>query len=125
MMAQCLAVAAGGALGALGRYFLGLAPFLPKTDFPLATLLINLIGAFFIGLIAQAAAQKGMQNDALVLFAKVGLCGGFTTFSTFSLETVTLLSSGKTALGAAYIAASVVLCLAGVVLGQLVWQKLA
>ena len=125
MAMQCVYVALGGAVGAVGRYLMGMAPFLPKTDFPLSTLLINLIGAFAIGLIAQLAVQKGLQNDALTLFLKVGVCGGFTTFSTFSLETVSLFSAGKTALGLAYIGLSVALCLLGVLAGQWLGQKLA
>ena len=125
MITQCFYVALGGAVGAVGRFLMGMAPFLPKLSFPLPTLLINLIGAFAIGLIAQLAAQKGLQNENLILFLKVGICGGFTTFSTFSLETVTLFSDGKTALGLLYIALSLVLCLLGVVFGQWLAQKFA
>ena len=125
MAAQCLYVALGGAVGAVGRYLMGIAPFFPKISFPLPTLLINLIGAFAIGLIAQLAAQKGLQNENLILFLKVGVCGGFTTFSTFSLETITLFSDGKTALGMLYIALSIALCLLGVLLGQWLAQKFA
>ena len=125
MAANCLWVALGGALGAVGRYLCGMLPFLQRGSFPLATLLINLAGAFLIGLIAQIAAQRGMQNSGAVLFWKVGLCGGFTTFSTFSLESLTLLSSGKTLPAAAYIVSSVLLCLLGVALGQWLGQKLA
>ena len=125
MAMQCVYVALGGAVGAVGRYLMGMAPFLPKTDFPLSTLLINLIGAFAIGLIAQLAVQRGMQNANLTLFLKVGVCGGFTTFSTFSLETVNLFAGGKTALGFAYIILSVSLCLLGVLAGQWLGQKLA
>lgn len=125
MATQCVYVALGGAVGAVGRYLMGMAPFLPKTDFPLSTLLINLIGAFAISLIAQLAVQRGMQNANLTLFLKVGVCGGFTTFSTFSLETVNLLSAGKTALGLLYIGLSVLLCLLGVLAGQWLGQKLA
>ena len=125
MAMQCVYVALGGAVGAVGRYLMGLAPFLPKTDFPLSTLLVNLIGAFAIGLIAQIAAQKGLQNDAATLFLKVGVCGGFTTLSTFSLETVHLLSIGKTALGLAYIGLSVALCLLGVLAGQWLARQFA
>ena len=125
MAMQCIYVALGGALGAVGRYLMGFVPFLPKSSFPAATLLVNLIGAVLIGMIAQIAAQKGLENSGAVLFRKVGVCGGFTTFSSFSLEAVSLFSAGKTALGAAYIALSVVLCLLGVLLGQWLGQKLA
>ena len=120
MAAQCFWVALGGALGAVSRYLCGMLPFLQRGIFPLPTLLINLAGAFLIGLIAQVAAQRGAQSSSAVLFLKVGL-----SFSTFSLETVTLLSNGKSGLAAAYVALSVVLCLLGVVLGQWLGQKLA
>lgn len=124
MALQCAFVALGGAVGAVGRYLLGLAPIFPKSGFPCATLLINLIGAFAIGLIAEAAARRGVQNSGAVLFLKVGVCGGFTTFSTFSLETITLLSQGKTAVGMLYICASVALCLLGVLAGQWLAQHM-
>ena len=125
MLTQCIAVGLGGAVGAVGRFLMGAAPFIPKTAFPLTTGLINLLGAFAIGLIAELAAQKGMQSSNLVLFLKVGVCGGFTTFSTFSLETVTLFSTGKTGLGCLYIALSVLLCLLGVLLGQWLGRHIA
>lgn len=81
-------------------------------------------GAVVIGAVAQAAGQLPMSKSA-VLFLKTGLCGGFTTFSTFSLETVELLEQGRWAAGGGYILASVGLCLAGVLLGRaLVWKIL-
>ena len=113
MALQCAFVALGGAVGAVGRYLLGLAPIFPKSGFPCATLLINLIGAFAIGLIAEAAARRGVQNSGAVLFLKVGVCGGFTTFSTFSAEVLQLLRAQQHAGAAAYAAASLavsVLC---------------
>ncbi len=125
MIAQCFYVALGGATGAVCRFLMGTIPCFPKMSFPLPTLLINLIGAFAIGLIAQFAAQKGLQNENLILFLKVGVCGGFTTFSTFSLETITLFSNEKTALALLYIALSILLCLLGVLLGQYAAQKFA
>ena len=83
-----------------------------------------LLGAVVIGAVAQAAGQLPMSKSA-VLFLKTGLCGGFTTFSTFSLETVELLEQGRWAAGGGYILASVGLCLAGVLLGRaLVWKIL-
>ena len=87
MAAQCFWV--------VSRYLCGMLPFLQRGVFPLPTLLINLAGAFLIGLIAQVAAQRGAQSSSAVLFLKVGLCGGFTTFSTFSAEVVFLLQQGR------------------------------
>ena len=98
MWSNCLFVALGGGLGAVGRYLLSLiaAPW----SFPVMTLLTNFLGAVVIGAVAQAAGQLPMSKSA-VLFLKTGLCGGFTTFSTFSLETVELLEQGR---GASYVA---------------------
>ena len=85
---DCLAVCAGGALGSLLRYLISLAPFKSVGDagFPLATLLTNVVGAFVIGLIVATVAAGHELDSRLVLFLKVGLCGGFTTFSTFMKE---------------------------------------
>ena len=104
MWSNCLFVALGGGLGAVGRYLLSLiaAPW----SFPVMTLLTNFLGAVVIGAVAQAAGQLPMSKSA-VLFLKTGLCGGFTTFSTFSLETVELLEQGRWAAGGGYILASV------------------
>lgn len=106
-----LAVAVGGALGAVMRYLISLVPF--KSDFPFATIIANLAGAVIIGFIAGFAAGRN-TNKNIVLFFKTGMCGGFTTFSTFSLESLTLLENGKWLLGSVYILTSVLGCLLGV-----------
>lgn len=115
-MIQLLSVMFGGAVGAGARYLISLIPL--KTDFPLLTLLTNLLGAVLIGAIVGLNAGGGKLPANAVLFFKTGLCGGFTTFSTFSLEALTLLERGKTAAGCLYIAASLLLCLAGVAAGR-------
>ena len=107
-------VALGGAAGAALRYAVSLLP--AKGAFPLLTLLTNLAGAFVIGVIAGLAAKRNLSQNA-VLFLKTGLCGGFTTFSTFSLESLGLLQRGRLLLGGAYMLLSAVLCLLGVALG--------
>lgn len=99
----------------MARYALGLLPL--PSSFPVATLVINLLGATFIGILA-ALIERGGLTDPAALFWKVGVCGGFTTFSTFSLETLTLLQSGRLLPACLYIALSVVLCLLGVAAGQ-------
>ncbi|NCB63501.1 MAG: fluoride efflux transporter CrcB [Clostridia bacterium] len=115
-MIDCLLVALGGGLGAVGRYVLGLISV--PVDFPFMTLCINFIGAVAIGAVMGLAGALPLEPRA-VLFLKTGLCGGFTTFSTFSLETVNLLENGRYAAGAGYAAASVGLCLLGVLLGRM------
>ena len=89
------------------------------TIFPVNTLLINLIGAFAIGLVTAAGSRYGAENSNLVLFLKVGLCGGFTTFSTFSLESLALIQEGRFLVFMAYAVSSVALFLLAVWLGHL------
>ena len=113
-MINCIIVGLGGFLGAVLRYLIGLLPVNTQNGFPVKTLGINIVGAFVIGLIA---AQAGKLPSGGVLFLKTGVCGGFTTFSTFSLETVMLLQNGRYGLGVLYIILSLGCCLAGVAAG--------
>ena len=101
-----LAVGLGGAFGAVCRYLLG--QLIPKlgSGFPLATFSVNLTGCFAIGLIVGFAGRNSGLDPRLVLFLQTGICGGFTTFSTFSLEALSLLEEGKCALGIFYMMAS-------------------
>lgn len=118
MFSNCLAVGAGGFAGAVGRYLIGLIPILHRGAFPLHTLLINIVGAVLIGAVTKSAQNVPGLSPNLLLFLKVGVCGGFTTFSTFSLESLTLLESGKITLFFLYAGLSLVLCIAGVALGR-------
>ena len=122
-MMSVLCVGAGGFVGAVSRYGLGLIPL--ASGLPLVTLLINFTGSVVIGAVAEAAslAPTTLPREA-VLFLKVGLCGGFTTFSTFSLETLELIEGGQWAMAGAYALASVVLCVAGVLAGKLLARTL-
>lgn len=110
-----LAVAAGGAVGAALRYSVSLIPF--KSTFPWQTLVTNILGAVLIGFIVATAEQKDISANA-VLFLKTGVCGGFTTFSTFSLEAYELFGSGPRPLAVLYILLSVFCCIAGVWCGM-------
>ena len=76
-----------------------------KSDIPFQTLAVNVIGAVMIGMIVQAAESYGNLNGPWLLFLKVGICGGFTTFSTFSLEALGLLQSGRALMFGIYVAA--------------------
>lgn len=113
-MINVLFVGLGGFIGAVMRYLLGLIPIKEYTSFPVITLLINIVGAFVIGVIAALCEKNKIASQPLILFLKVGLCGGFTTFSTFSLESFDLFSEGKTIMAAAYIILSVVFCVLAV-----------
>lgn len=119
-MSRFLWVALGGALGAVLRYAVSLIPV--RGGFPVLTLLTNLLGALLIGFIA-GAAEISASSPGLILFAKTGLCGGFTTFSTFSLESYTLIKAGQKGTAVLYIALSVGLCLLGIWLGHLAARR--
>ena len=119
-MAACLCVGAGGALGAILRYLIGLIDLHSAAGFPYKTLAINVIGSFAIGCIAALAGARSEVSPNLILFLKVGICGGFTTFSTFALESTELIQSGKPVLAVLYMAASVILSLAAVAAAQII-----
>lgn len=119
MLINCLAVGAGGFIGSVFRYLVGLIPFLNKSDIPFQTLAVNVIGAVMIGMIVQVAESYGNLNGPWLLFLKVGICGGFTTFSTFSLEALGLLQSGRELMFGIYMAASLMLCIGGVFAGKM------
>ena len=112
-------VALGGGIGALLRYGISLLPISGR--FPLATLLTNFLGAFCIGLIAACAARLSPRATLLL---KTGMCGGFTTFSTFSLESVSLFQQGRYGAGSAYVALSMALCFGGTALGLWLGQRM-
>ena len=109
-----LFVGLGGAVGAMLRYAISLIPY--KGGFPLLTFATNILGALLIGFIVGYASKRNV-NDSLMLFLKTGLCGGFTTFSTFSLEAYNLFVSGSKILAVCYAVLSAVCCIIGVWLG--------
>jgi CrcB protein len=111
----------GGALGCMARLWLGVqvAP-LTGLRFPRGTILVNILGCLVIGFVATLTGPNGrvvvpVQAQAFVM---VGLCGGFTTFSAFGLQTLELARSGRLVHAGANIFLSFVLCLAAVVLGH-------
>ena len=111
---NCLFVGLGGFVGSVLRYLVSLAPIRHESGFPLVTLGINVLGAFLLGLIMVAAGRNSGIDPRTLLFLKVGVCGGFTTFSTFALEAHTLISGGKPAVALLYMLLSVVLCVLAV-----------
>ena len=117
-MLNCLFVGMGGFLGAVCRYLMGLIPVPDKSGLPWITLAGNVIGAGVIGAVAAAAAKNGGGNSHLGLFLKTGVCGGFTTFSTFALESSSLIEKGQTGTAAAYMICSLALCMLAVWAGQ-------
>lgn len=108
-MTALLAVAAGGALGAVGRYVvIGRVGAWLGTGFPYGTLVVNIVGSFLLGLVVAIAADRTM-DESVLLFLGVGVLGGFTTFSTFALDVAYLTGRHARPTAAIYVAASVVL----------------
>ncbi len=119
-MLNCLLVGLGGFIGAVLRYLISLIPIKNTESFPINTFIINIVGAFAIGCIAFAVSKNENIDPKLLLFLKVGICGGFTTFSTFSLETVELIKGGSVVTAIIYVIASIVIGVLAVMLPQLV-----
>ena len=107
-------VGIGGALGSVARFWLtGVIVLLTGPRFPWGTLLINVMGSFVIGLVAGLTLipERVAWHPDVRIFLMTGVCGGFTTFSAFSLQTLELLQAGETGSAAFYAVASVLLCL--------------
>lgn len=113
-------VAIGGAIGAVLRYLtgVGVLRLFGLTQIPLAILTVNVLGSFLMGVFIVAAAQRGLSH--LHPFVAIGLMGGFTTFSSFSLETMTLIERGAFGHAALYIGLSVGLSVGALALGLFV-----
>lgn len=116
-MTECLIVGLGGFIGSVCRYLIGLVPLEHSSGFPLKTFSINIIGAFLIGLVATLVARNSL-HPRLALFLKVGICGGFTTFSSFALESQQLVDKGAPVTAALYMVLSLFFGVLAAVLGQ-------
>ena len=111
-----LSVGAGSFIGGIARYIISLAMKGASKGFPWATLAVNLLGCLMIGLLWGFLSRNASESTSWGLFLTVGLCGGFTTFSTFSKEALIMLQAGQTWSFASYITVSV---LAGIALAAL------
>ncbi len=103
-----MAVGAGSFLGGTGRYLVSLAMKSISKGFPWATLAVNLVGCFLIGILWGVFSKNGTEGSNWALFLTAGLCGGFTTFSTFSKEALMMMQSGNVWGFACYVAISVI-----------------
>lgn len=116
MIHTLLHVALGGALGACARYLTGLATLrLIGPGFPWGTLIVNVLGSFVMGLLVVALAHWGANRMAPLLMT--GVLGGFTTFSAFSLDAMTLWERGDSLAAAVYVGGSLILSLGAIVAG--------
>ena len=117
LMKTILAVGAGIFIGGTGRYLVSLMMKGVSKGFPWATLAVNLVGCFLIGLLWGVFSKNGSEGSNWALFLTVGLCGGFTTFSTFSKEALIMLQGGNIWGFAGYVAISVIAGISLVALG--------
>lgn len=117
MFATLLQVALGGAIGASARFAagVGIVRLVGHGPFPVAILTVNVLGSFLMGVFVVAAAHRGLTH--LSPFVMTGILGGFTTFSAFSLEAVTLYERGDMSGAVLYVVASVVCSIFGLLLG--------
>lgn len=117
-MQLILAVAAGGAIGSVARYLMaGWIGHVAGPGFPLGVMVVNILGSAVMGVLVEGFALVWHASPELRAFLTVGVLGGFTTFSSFSLDAVLLFQKGEVGMGAIYVLGSVALSLAGLVAG--------
>jgi crcB protein len=122
MIERLVFVGLGGALGAMARY--GLGRMMPASAFPWPTFVANSLGGLLMGLLVGWLSLKAAEGgETLRLLLGVGLLGGFTTFSAFSLETVQMIERRDWALAMGYVAGSVVVSVAALMLGLMIARK--
>jgi fluoride exporter len=116
----CLIVMVGGALGTLARYVVSVLMLPVSKDLPWGTIVINVTGSFLIGLFGTLTLASGRYPvpENLRLFVMIGFCGGYTTFSSFSLQTLDLLRAGAIGRAVVNIAGSVIVCILAVAAGH-------
>ncbi|MFA4938526.1 fluoride efflux transporter CrcB [Brevundimonas sp.] len=125
-MTRFLLVAAGGAIGSVARYGLGLAAgrLAPNAAWPWGTFAANVVGGLLMGLlVGWLAFRGGAQQEAVRLFAAVGVLGGFTTFSSYSLEAVQMIERRQIGLACAYVVGSVVLAILALFVGLMIARR--
>jgi len=125
-LSNTLLIALGGAVGSVARYWVGLWMVPYSQSLPLGTILINIVGSFLITFFGALTIANGRLPlaESWRLFFMVGICGGFTTFSSFSLQTLDLLRNGMPGRALVNIAASVIFCLIASTLGYMLAQRI-
>lgn len=117
-MSNILLVAVGGAIGSVARYLVGVwATRLAGPNFPWGTLTVNVVGAFAIGLFVEMVARRFDASTEMRAFIVTGILGGFTTWSSFTLDTMVLFERGEIGLSALYLLASLLVSFAAIFAG--------
>ncbi|MBI3365598.1 MAG: fluoride efflux transporter CrcB [Ignavibacteriae bacterium] len=120
-MTSILLIFLGGGIGAVARYGLqGTMYRMLGGDFPYGTLVVNVVGCFLIGVLMMGMENRFLLNPSIRVFLTIGILGGFTTFSSFSYETIALLRDGQLLFGLFNVFASIVTCLLATYLGTVI-----
>lgn len=119
-MINCILVGIGGFIGSVCRYLIGLLPIEAGGGFPIKTLTINVAGSFLIAVVAVLASKDRGLNPQAALMLRTGICGGFTTFSTFAFESADLMKNGHTITAFLYICLSVLLGITAIFAAQII-----
>ena len=121
MLQQVALVAFGGSIGAIMRY--GVGNIIESGDFPTSTFLVNIVGSFSLGLLTVLAIKQGYSDDFFLFFG-VGIIGSFTTMSTFSVETISLLKDDNLMLALGYATMSFITCIVFALFGYELGDRL-
>ncbi len=123
-MINCLIVGLGGAIGSVLRYLVGLIPIKENYNFPIKTFLINVIGCLIIGFASAYFVKVNSSNEKIELFLKAGICGGFTTFSSFALENTNLLKTANYGISILYISLSLICGICAIYFAHYITSKM-
>lgn len=113
----------GGGLGSVLRYLFSILIQNTKHGFPFATFLVNVLGSFLIGILLAYFQKNNIENNPLTSFLVIGFCGGFTTFSTFSKESILLFQQQQYSMFLIYVFASILICFLATFIGFLAFKN--
>ena len=122
MLKEIISVFVGGGIGSALRYLINKSSFIMPNSFPYSTFITNIIGCFILGLTVGYFLKNNNQNSLMFTFLTIGICGGFTTFSTFSSEGLTLINNGNYSTFLIYTLVSIILGLLAVYFGAIIYK---